>query len=85
MSQAFEGPAYPVDTNSHRLLYRWNLSNGKNVVQAEKDAKRLFPKELWNKLHLQIIFYGRERSPARGWRIENDPITSRIGRKNLLK
>ncbi len=85
MSQAFEVPAFPVDTHIHRLMYRWNLSNGKNVVQTEKDAKRLFPKELWNKLHLQIIFYGRERSPARGWRIENDPITSRIGRKNLLK
>jgi len=85
MSQAFGVPAFPVDTHIHRLMYRWNLSNGKNVVQTEKDAKRLFPKELWNKLHLQIIFYGREYSPARGWRIENDLITSKIGRKNLLK
>ena len=85
MSQAFGVPAFPVDTHIHRLMYRWNLSSGKNVVQTEKDAKRLFPKELWNKLHLQIIFYGREYSPARGWRIENDLITSKIGRKNLLK
>lgn len=84
MSQAFGVPAFPVDTHIHRLMYRWNLSSGKNVVQTEKDAKRLFPKELWNKLHLQIIFYGREYSPARGWRIENDLITRKIGRKNLL-
>ena len=60
MSQAFGVPAFPVDTHIHRLMYRWNLSNGKNVVQTEKDAKRLFPKELWNDLHLQIIWYGRE-------------------------
>jgi len=59
MSQAFGIPAFPVDTHIHRLMYRWNLSNGKNVTQTEKDAKNLFPKELWNKLHLQIIFYGR--------------------------
>lgn len=83
MSQAFGIPAFPVDTHIHRLLYRWNLSNGKNVVQTEKDAKRLFPKELWNKLHLQIIFYGREYSPARGWDIEKDEIYQKIGRKNL--
>ncbi|MFD1315935.1 endonuclease III [Namhaeicola litoreus] len=83
MSQALGVPAFPVDTHIHRLMYRWNLSNGKNVVQTEKDAKRLFPKELWNKLHLQIIFYGREYSPARGWRIENDIITRTIGRKSL--
>lgn len=84
MSQAFGVPAFPVDTHIHRLMYRWNLSNGKNVVQTEKDAKRLFPKELWNKLHLQIIYYGREYSPARGWNIENDIITKTIGRKTLL-
>lgn len=84
MSQAFGVPAFPVDTHIHRLMYRWNLSNGKNVVQTEKDAKRLFPKELWNKLHLQIIFYGREYSPARGWNIEKDIITKNIGRKSLL-
>jgi len=83
MSQAFNIPAFPVDTHIHRLMYRWNLSNGKNVVQTEKDAKRLFPKELWNKLHLQIIFYGRQYSPARGWKLENDVIQARIGRKKL--
>ncbi len=83
MSQAFDVPAFPVDTHIHRLMYRWNLSNGKNVVQTEKDAKRLFPKETWNKLHLQIIFYGREFSPARGWNLEKDIITKTIGRKNL--
>ena len=84
MSQAFNVPAFPVDTHIHRLLYRWNLSNGKNVVQTEKDAKRLFPKEVWNKLHLQIIYYGREYSPARGWNLENDIITKTIGRKSVL-
>lgn len=85
MSQAFGHPAFPVDTHIHRLMYRWNLSNGKSVEQTEKDAKRLFPKELWNKLHLQIIFYGREYSPARGWSLEKDVITRTIGRKSLLK
>ena len=84
MSQAFGIPAFPVDTHIHRLMYRWNLSNGKNVVQTEKDAKRLFPKELWNKLHLQIIYYGRVYSPARGWNIEKDIIFKTIGRKSLL-
>lgn len=84
MSQAFGIPAFPVDTHIHRLMYRWNLSNGKNVDQTEKDAKRLFPKELWNKLHLQIIYYGREYSPARGWKLENDIITKTIGRKSVL-
>ena len=83
MSQAFGIPAFPVDTHIHRLMYRWNLSNGKNVIQTEKDAKRLFDKKLWNKLHLQIIFYGREYSPARGWNIENDIIYKTIGRKKL--
>ena len=85
MSQAFGIPAFPVDTHIHRLMYRWNLSNGKNVVQTEKDAKRLFPKDLWNKLHLQIIFYGREYSPARGWDKEKDVIYQKIGRKNFKK
>lgn len=85
MSQAFGIPAFPVDTHIHRLMYRWNLTNGKNVVQTEKDAKRLFPKDIWNKLHLQIIFYGREYSPARGWNIDNDIITKTIGRKTVLK
>lgn len=85
MSQAFDVPAFPVDTHIHRLMYRWNLSNGKNVVQTEKDAKRLFPRELWNELHLQIIWYGREYSPARGWDLENDPITRTIGRKSVIE
>ena len=85
MSQAFGHPAFPVDTHIHRLMYRWGLTNGKNVVQTEKDAKRLFPEELWNKLHLQIIYYGREYSPARGIKIENDVIGRTIGRKSVVK
>ena len=66
MSQAFGVPAFPVDTHIHRLMKQWKLTSGKNVVETENDAKRLFPKEVWNRLHLQIIFYGREYSPARG-------------------
>ena len=85
LSQAFGIPAFPVDTHIHRLMYRWNLTNGKNVVQTEKDAKRLFPKELWNDLHLQIIWYGRQYSPARGWDLEKDVITRTIGRASVLK
>lgn len=84
VAQAFGIPAFPVDTHIHRLMYRWNLTTGKNVVQTEKDAKRLFPKEKWNKLHLQIIYYGREYSPARGWNLENDIITKTIGRKTVI-
>jgi len=84
MCQAFGIPAFPVDTHIHRLMYRWNLTNGKNVVQTEKDAKRLFPEELWNKLHLQIIYYGREYSPARSWNLEKDVITKTIGRKMII-
>ncbi len=84
LSQAFGIPAFPVDTHIHRLMYRWNLTNGKNVVQTEKDAKRLFPEEQWNDLHLQIIWYGREYSPARGWDMEKDIITKTIGRKTVL-
>ena len=84
VSQAFGIPAFPVDTHIHRLMYRWGFSNGKNVVQTERDAKRLFPKELWNDLHLQIIWYGRDYSPARGWNLEDDVITSTIGRKKVL-
>ena len=84
MAQAFGVPAFPVDTHIHRLMYRWNLSNGKSVTQTEKDAKRLFPKELWNDMHLQIIWYGREYSPARGWNLENDLITKTVGRKSVL-
>ena len=85
MSQAFNVPAFPVDTHIHRVMFRWGLSNGKNVVQTERDAKRLFPKNRWNDLHLQIIWYGREYCPARGWNIEKDRITSAIGRKSILK
>lgn len=85
LSQAFGIPAFPVDTHIHRLMYRWNLSSGKNVVQTEKDAKRLFPKELWNDLHLQIIWYGREYSPARGWKLNKDIITKTIGRSSVIK
>ncbi|MDB4402384.1 endonuclease III [Algibacter sp.] len=85
MSQAFGVPAFPVDTHIHRLLYRWNLTTGKNVVQTEKDAKRLFPMELWNELHLQIIWYGRQYSPARGWNLDKDIITKTIGRQSVLQ
>lgn len=85
MAQAFGVPAFPVDTHIHRLMYRWNFSNGKSVEQTERDAKRIFPRESWNKLHLQIIWYGREYSPARGWNLQTDVITSAIGRKSLLK
>lgn len=84
VSQAFGIPAFPVDTHIHRLMYRWGFTNGKNVVQTERDAKRLFPKELWNDLHLQIIWYGREYSPARGWNLEKDIITKTIGRKSVI-
>jgi len=84
MSQAFNVPAFPVDTHIHRLMYRWGLTNGKNVNQTEKDAKRLFPRELWNDLHLQIIWYGREYSPARGWNLEKDTITNTVGRKTVI-
>jgi len=85
MSQAFGIPAFPVDTHIHRLLYRWGITNGKNVTQTEKDAKAIFPEEKWNKLHLQIIFYGRSHSPARGARLSIDYITEAIGRKSVLK
>ncbi len=85
MSQAFGIPAFPVDTHIHRLMYRWGLSRGKNVNQTERDAKRLFPKNKWNDLHLQIIWYGREYCPARGWKIENDIITEPSAEKQLSK
>lgn len=85
MAQAFDVPAFPVDTHIHRLMYRWGLSNGKNVVQTERDAKRLFPEDKWNRLHLQIIFYGREYSPARGWDREKDIITKTIGRAEFRR
>ena len=85
MAQAFGIATFPVDTHIHRLMYRWGFTNGKNVVQTERDAKRLFPKVLWNDLHLQIIWYGREYSPARGWNLQRDIITRTIGRKSILK
>lgn len=84
MSQAFGVPAFPVDTHIHRLAYRWGLSTGKNVEKTEKDLKSLFPKESWNKLHLQIIFFGREYCPARGHKMKACPICSLYGRKSLL-
>ena len=80
MSQAFGVPAFPVDTHIHRLMTRWKLTNGKSVEQTERDAKKLFPEESWNKLHLQIIFYGREYSPARG-NLLNDFITQTVNPK----
>jgi endonuclease-3 len=83
MAQAFNVPAFPVDTHIHRLMTRWGLTNGKSVEQTEKDAKKLFPRELWNKLHLQIIFYGREYSPARGHSLEKDFITATLSLKKI--
>ena len=85
MSQAFGVSAFPVDTHIHRLMYRWGLSSGKNVIQTEKDAKRIFPQEKWNDLHLQIIWYGRQYSPARGWDLDKDFITKVVGRKSVIK
>ncbi|NJN78479.1 MAG: endonuclease III [Saprospiraceae bacterium] len=79
MSQAFGVPAFPVDTHIHRLAMRWGLSEGKNVAQVERDLKELFPMKKWNKLHLQIIFFGREYCPARGHNPENCPICSQYG------
>jgi endonuclease-3 len=84
MSQAFGVPAFPVDTHIHRLAYRWTLSTGKNVEKTEADLKRLFPRESWNKLHLQIIFFGREYCPARGHDPRVCPICSLYGRKSLF-
>ncbi|RLJ31255.1 DNA-(apurinic or apyrimidinic site) lyase /endonuclease III [Chryseobacterium sp. 7] len=80
MSQGFGFPAFPVDTHIHRLMTQWKLTSGKNVVETERDAKSLFPEEVWNKLHLQIIFYGREYSPARG-KGEKDFITKMMFEK----
>ena len=84
MAQAFGVPAFPVDTHIHRLLTRWGITSGKNVEQTEKDAKKVFPRDLWNKLHLQIIFYGREYSPARSPKADKDYITQAIGTKKAL-
>ena len=85
MSQIFNEPAFPVDTHIHRLAYRWKLSTGKNVVKTEKDLKRLFPRSSWNKLHLQIIFFGREYCPARGHNPYHCPICKRHGRKSMFR
>ena len=85
LSQAFGIPTFPVDTHIHRLMFRWGLSNGKNVKKTEEDAKRLFPIKLWNKLHIQIILYGRKFSPARGWNVNQDVIMMKVGRKSILK
>lgn len=85
MSQAFGHPAFPVDTHIHRLAWRWGLSNGRNVAQTEKDLKRLFPEDSWNRLHLQIIYFGREYCPARGHHPERCPICKWAGVKTRLK
>ncbi len=85
MAQAFNVPAFPVDTHIHRLLIRWGMTTGKNVEQTERDAKKYFPRELWNKLHLQIIFYGRAYSPARSPRKDQDFITLKIGTSKAIK
>lgn len=84
MAQAFNVPAFPVDTHIHRLLYRWGLTNGKSIEQTERDGKRLFPKERWNDLHLQIIYYGREYCPARGFSLDKCIITREYGRKSFI-
>lgn len=85
MAQAFGVPAFPVDTHIHRLLTRWGISSGKNVEETERAAKKIFPIDKWNKLHLQIIFYGRAFSPARGAKLEIDFITQKIGTKQAIK
>ena len=84
LSQVYDIPAFAVDTHIHRLAYRWGLSNGKNVVQTEKDLKRLFPAESWNKLHLQIIYFGRAFCPALRHNVEECPICSWGGIKKRL-
>jgi len=83
MSQGFGFPAFPVDTHIHRLMTQWKLTSGKNVVETEKDAKNLWKEEVWNKLHLQIIFYGREYSPARG-KGEKDFLTKMLFEKKEI-
>ncbi|MFT5512440.1 MAG: endonuclease-3 [Bacteroidia bacterium] len=85
MSQAFGVSAFPVDTHIHRLAYRWGLSSDKNVVQTEKDLKRLVPEELWNAMHLQMIYFGRAYCPARGHQVEACPICSKYGRKDMKR
>lgn len=85
VSQAYGTPAFPVDTHIHRLAWRWGLSTGKNVKKTEEDLKKLFPIEKWNKLHLQIIFYGREFCPARGHNLEYCIICTKFRRKTNFK
>ena len=84
MAQAFGVPAFPIDTHIHRLAARWGLSNGTNVVKTEKDLKAIFPKESWNKLHLQIIFFGREYCPARNHDLTKCPICSWAATKKRI-
>jgi endonuclease III len=84
MIQAFNTPAFPVDTHIHRLIWRWGLSSGKNVKQTEIDCKKIFPKEKWKKLHLQIIYFGREYCQARTHLAKKCPICSKIGRDELF-
>ena len=83
MAQAFGVPAFPVDTHIHRLAHRWGLSDGSKVEKTEKDLKRIFPKDKWNTLHLQIIFFGREYCPAISHKKELCPICSKYGRKDM--
>ncbi len=85
MAQDFGVPSFPVDTHIHRLAFRWGLSTGRSVERTEKDLKRLFPRERWNKLHLQIIYFGREHCPARGHDPYACPLCSRVGRRSLFK
>lgn len=85
MSQAFGVPAFPVDTHIHRLAWRWGLSDGKNVEKTEADLKALFPEDTWNKLHLQIIYFGRQYCPARGHNPRQCPICSKYGRAELFQ
>jgi endonuclease-3 len=84
MAQAFGVPAFPVDTHIHRLAYRWGLTSGKNVEKTEEDLKKLFPRERWNALHLQIIYYGREHCPARGHNLDTCRICRDCGVRSRL-
>ena len=84
VNQAFGIPSFPVDTHIHRLAYRWGLSNGKNVTKTEEDLKKIFPKETWGKVHIQIILFGRKFCPARGHKWEECPICSKYGVKSRM-
>ncbi len=84
MAQGFNVPTFPVDTHIHRLSYRWKISNGKNVIKTEYDCKKIFPQKIWNKLHLQMIYFGREYCPARRHNPMICPICSVVGRKSLF-